>query len=74
MFNNSTLRASILIALFMAGIVALFIIPENDSPTWWSELIITKTICVICFYILARLIRRWDGDNDDNLDIDDYYE
>ena len=68
------LRASILIVLFIAAVITLLIIPENDSSTWWSELIITKTISAICFYILGRLVKRWDGDNDDNLDIDDYYE
>lgn len=55
----SIIRISVLIALCFAGFICFFGEPLDDSATWFTDLLLSKGIAVLCFYGLYRLYPMW---------------
>lgn len=53
------IRKSILFALFAIAVYTLFCTPLDESPTWLSDLLISKMICVAAFASMAFLNKTW---------------
>lgn len=54
-----TLKFSALVALFIVGFVSLFAIPADNSPTWWSDFFISKSIAAASWLSFVYLNKRW---------------
>lgn len=57
--TKSAIRITTLIVLFSVGFVSLFAEPLDDSPWWFEQFIISKTIAAGAFYAFYRLYDRW---------------
>lgn len=55
----SIIRVLLLLSLFTVGLLSLFAIPMDDSPTWTSDLIISKAFAFISLWLFNRLYERW---------------
>ena len=55
----SIIRAIILLALFSVGLLSLFAIPMDDSPTWTSDLFFSKGLAFFSLWLFNRLYERW---------------
>ncbi len=47
-------------ALFGAGIISLFAMPDEESATWLRDMAVTKLLAAAAFAALALCIRRWE--------------
>lgn len=59
MIKISIIRVLLLLSLFTIGLFSLFAIPMDDSPTWTSDLILSKCLAFITFWLFNRLYERW---------------
>ncbi len=59
MIKVSILRASILLGLFTIGMLGVFAIPLEDSPTWFSDLFISKLIGGTGIWVFSKLYTHW---------------
>ena len=55
----SIIRILLLLTLFTVGLFYLFANPIDDSPTWTSDLILSKCIGFITLWLFNRLYERW---------------
>lgn len=53
-------RTIILNALLFIALITLFMIPDVESASWLSVMIISKTICFASGYALCYLSRKWE--------------
>lgn len=47
-------------ALFGAGMISLFAMPDEESATWLRDMAVTKLLAAAAFAALALCIRRWE--------------
>lgn len=59
MIRISIIRVLSLVSLFTVGLFSLFAIPMDDSPTWALDLILSKGVAFIMFWLFHRLYERW---------------
>ena len=59
MIKIHLVRVTILTALFTVGMLGIFDIPMDDSTTWYSEQILSKTLGGGCFWIFHKLYESW---------------
>ena len=59
MIRISIIRVLLLLSLFTVGLFSLFAIPMDDSPTWTSDLILSKCLAFIMLWLFNRLYERW---------------
>ena len=59
MIKISIIRVLLLLSLFAIGLSSLFAIPMDDSPTWTSDLLISKGIAFCSLWLFNRLYERW---------------
>ena len=52
-------RVAILITLFTVGLLGIFAMPMDDSPTWCSDLFLSKVLGVACIWIFSKLYEIW---------------
>lgn len=55
----SFLRVSFLLGIFAIGMLGIFAIPMDDSPTWFSDLLFSKLIGGACFWIFSKFYDHW---------------
>lgn len=59
MIRISIIRVLLLLSLFTVGLSSLLAIPMDDSTTWTSDLILSKCLAFIMFWLSNRLYERW---------------
>ena len=52
-------RVALLILLIAVGLLSLFVIPIDDSPTWCSDLFLSKGLAGVCLWSFGKLYTRW---------------
>lgn len=52
-------RIAILITLFAVGLLGIFATPMDDSPTWYSDLFLSKGIGAGCLWIFYKFYEVW---------------
>ncbi len=52
------LRTCAIYILFAIGVIAFFAIPEDESPTWVRDIMVSKMIAAASLYAMSRCIRR----------------
>lgn len=57
---KTRLRTIVMYALFGAGIISLFAMPDEESATWLRDMAVTKLLAAAAFAALALCIRRWE--------------
>lgn len=53
--RKEMLKENAILVLLLLGIMALFAIPDNESPTWIADLLVSKLIAMTCFYAIGKL-------------------
>ena len=59
MIKIHIIRVAFLLALFTVGLLSLFAMPMDDSPTWYSDLLLSKGLAAACLWAFGRLYKRW---------------
>lgn len=59
MVRISIIRVLLLLSLFTVGLLSLFAIPMDDSPTWTLDLLLSKFLAALCLWCFNRLYERW---------------
>ena len=49
------LKENAIPALLLLGIMTLSASPDNESPTWFADLLVSKLIAMTCFYAIGKL-------------------
>lgn len=57
--TESLIRIIILLTLFSVGFFLLFAIPMDDSPSWTSDLLLSKGLAFLSLWQFNRLYERW---------------
>lgn len=57
--TKSLIRVSILITLSIVAFIGIFSTPIDDSPTWFSDLLISKSIGFLAAWVISKLYPRW---------------
>lgn len=52
-------RIAILITLFTVGMLGIFAMPMDDSPTWCLDLFLSKILGGACLWIFSKLYEIW---------------
>lgn len=52
-------RVAILITLLTVGMLGIFAIPVDDSPTWYFDLFLSKLSGGACIWIFSKLYEIW---------------
>ncbi len=52
-------RVAVLITLFTTGILGIFAMPMDDSPSWYSDLLLSKAIGAGGIWTFHRLYKKW---------------
>ena len=66
--NRLTVLKIAAYALFAIGLIALFALPAESSPTWGRDLLTSKLIAVSAFALASMIttkIPESDGNNND---------
>lgn len=55
---RSMVETCAIYALLTVGTMSFLMFPEDDSPAWFTEMTVSKTISALCFAALAWLMRK----------------
>lgn len=58
----SLARCAVLLAIGMVAFVGIFSCPLDDSPTWFSDFIISKAVGFGAGWAMYRLGKKWQND------------
>lgn len=59
MIKVHLIRIAILLTLFTVGMLGIFAMPMDDSPTWCFDLFLSKILGVACIWIFSKLYEIW---------------
>ena len=57
-------RITVLISLFTVGLLGIFAVPMEDSPTWYFDLFFSKILGGACIWIFSKLYGIWRKTDD----------
>ena len=56
-------RYYVLLLLGFVAIIGIFGVPDDDSPTWFGDMIFSKVVGFGAGYSMYRLIENWSKNN-----------
>lgn len=56
-------RYYVLLLLGFVAIIGIFGVPDDDSPTWFGDMIFSKVVGFGAGYAMYRLIKNWSKNN-----------
>lgn len=56
-------RYYVLLLLGFVAIIGIFGVPDDDSPTWFGDMIFSKVVGFGAGYAIYRLIKHWSKKN-----------
>lgn len=59
MIKVHLIRIAILLTLFTVGMLGIFAMPMDDSPTWCFDLFLSKILGGACIWIFSKLYEIW---------------